>query len=60
MAYIAEQAGGYASDGVGPLLRREPRDLHERVPLIIGSADDVRLAERILLDGVPVEADTPG
>jgi len=28
--------------------------------LIIGSADDVRLAERILRDGVPVEADTPG
>ena len=60
LAYIAEQAGGYASDGVGPLLRREPRDLHERVPLIIGSADDVRFAERILRDGVPVEADTPG
>jgi fructose-1,6-bisphosphatase I len=60
LAYIVEQAGGYASDGVGPLLRREPRDVHERVPLIIGSADDVRFAERILRDGVPVEADTPG
>ena len=59
LAYIVEQAGGYASDGVGPLLRREPTDLHERVPLIIGSGDDVRFAERILRDGVPIETDTP-
>jgi fructose-1,6-bisphosphatase I len=45
LAYVVEQAGGYASDGVGPILRREPSDLHERVPLIIGSFDDVHFAE---------------
>ena len=63
LAYIAEQAGGYASDGVGPLLRREPESLHERVPLIIGSTDDVHFAERILRDGIPESAtddDTAG
>lgn len=56
LAWIVEQAGGYASDGVGPLLRREPRSLHERVPLVIGSADDAHFAERILRDGPPDEA----
>lgn len=48
LAYLAEQAGGYASDGVGPLLRREPKSLHERVPLIIGSNEDAHHAERVL------------
>lgn len=47
LAWIVDQAGGYASDGTGPLLRREPRELHERVPLIIGSEEDVRFAERL-------------
>ena len=55
LAYLAEQAGGYASDGVGPLLRREPQSLHERVPLIIGSNEDAHFAERALRDGVGVE-----
>jgi fructose-1,6-bisphosphatase I len=48
LAYVVEQAGGYASDGVGAILRRQPQELHERVPLIIGSAHDVRLAESML------------
>ncbi len=48
LAYIVDQAGGYASDGVGPILRRQPSGLHERVPLIIGSHDDVHFAEGIL------------
>jgi fructose-1,6-bisphosphatase I len=48
LAYIVDQAGGHASDGVGPILRREPVSLHERVPLIIGSRDDVLFAERLL------------
>lgn len=49
LAWLAEQAGGYASDGTGPVLRREPASLHERVPLFIGSADDVRFAEKFLM-----------
>jgi fructose-1,6-bisphosphatase I len=48
LAYIVDQAGGHASDGVGPILRRQPRSLHERVPLIIGSRDDVHYAEKLL------------
>ncbi|MFT4571207.1 MAG: fructose-1,6-bisphosphatase I [Hyphomicrobiaceae bacterium] len=42
MAFIAEQAGGGASDGVGRIMEIMPDDVHQRVPLIVGSADDVR------------------
>ncbi|RKZ12332.1 class 1 fructose-bisphosphatase [bacterium] len=58
LAWIAEQAGGYASDCTGPILRREPASLHERVPLIIGSAETVRFAEKFLMSApVPPDAD---
>jgi fructose-1,6-bisphosphatase I len=42
---VVEQAGGRASTGVTRILDIEPKKLHQRVPLIIGSADDVRDAE---------------
>ena len=45
MAMVVEQAGGRASTGVTRILEIEPKKLHQRVPLIIGSADDVRDAE---------------
>ncbi|RMF78264.1 MAG: class 1 fructose-bisphosphatase [Chloroflexi bacterium] len=45
MAFLVEQAGGYASDGVGSILSIQPHDLHQRVPLIIGSRDLVQKAE---------------
>ncbi len=48
LAMVVEQAGGYASDGRGPILRIEPRELHQRVPLYIGSREDVELAEAYL------------
>ncbi len=38
MAYIAEQAGGVATNGRGRLLDVEPTNLHQRSPLFIGSA----------------------
>lgn len=41
LAFIAEQAGGYASTGYEPILDIQPTGLHQRVPLIIGSKDDV-------------------
>jgi len=42
MAFIAEQAGGAATDGERRILERVPLSLHERSPLVIGSRDDVR------------------
>ncbi len=41
MAFIAEQAGGSATDGTRRILDIVPRDLHERTPLVIGSREDV-------------------
>jgi fructose-1,6-bisphosphatase I len=37
LAFIAEQAGGAATDGLTPILDITPSDLHQRVPLFIGS-----------------------
>jgi fructose-1,6-bisphosphatase I len=48
LAMVVEQAGGYASDGRGPILKIDPTDLHQRVPLYIGSKEDVELAESFL------------
>jgi fructose-1,6-bisphosphatase I len=48
LAFIAEHAGGYASDGAQPILEIEPTALHQRVPLFIGSREDVLLAERFI------------
>ena len=39
LAFIAEQAGGYASNGNGPILDVKPASLHQRTPLYIGDRD---------------------
>jgi len=41
MAFIAEAAGGAATTGTQRVLDVEPQTLHDRVPLFIGSAEDV-------------------
>ncbi|QXD15333.1 class 1 fructose-bisphosphatase [Rhodocaloribacter litoris] len=48
MAFIVEQAGGRASDGHTPILQKQPRELHQRTPLYIGSEEMVRTAEAFL------------
>jgi fructose-1,6-bisphosphatase I len=48
MSFVAEQAGGRATDGVGRILDIEPKYLHERVPLFVGSKNDVDDVMRIL------------
>ncbi len=53
MAFIVEQAGGLASTGSGPVLDVEPRALHQRTPLYIGSAAMVRRAEAFLRGETP-------
>jgi len=42
MAFLAEQAGGAASDGNQRILDKPPQELHERTPLIIGSKKEVK------------------
>ncbi len=48
LAFIVEQAGGYASNGSQNILDIEPQDIHQRVPLFIGSHEDVELAEKFM------------
>lgn len=45
LGMVVEQAGGRASTGMEPILGIQPKVLHQRVPLIIGSKDDVGMAE---------------
>jgi fructose-1,6-bisphosphatase I len=48
LAMVAEQAGGRASTGTEAILGIQPKALHQRVPLIIGSRDDVGMAEEFI------------
>ena len=41
MAMIVEAAGGKASTGTGDILDVNPRELHQRIPVILGSHDNV-------------------
>jgi fructose-1,6-bisphosphatase I len=43
MAMIVEQAGGLAVDGRHRILDIEPSELHQRVPLFVGSKKDVEV-----------------
>lgn len=47
MAFIAEQAGGLASDGERRILDIKPTELHQRVPFLCGSKEMVEKAEEI-------------
>ena len=48
LAMIVEQAGGRAIDGTTDILDVRPDDLHQRVPLYMGSKEFVDLAEQLL------------
>ncbi|TKB95390.1 MAG: class 1 fructose-bisphosphatase [Nitrospira sp.] len=48
LAWVVEQAGGKASTGTTRILDVEAKQLHQRVPLVIGSANDVRDAEEFI------------
>ncbi len=46
LALLVEQAGGAASTGRGRLLEVVPADLHERVPVFLGSREEVERIEQ--------------
>ena len=48
MAYIIEQAGGIASDGVQRIMDIKPTELHQRVPFFVGSQKMVKKLEQFL------------
>jgi len=41
MGWLVEQAGGLAHTGVMPILDITPNELHQRVPVIMGSSEEV-------------------
>jgi fructose-1,6-bisphosphatase I len=43
ISFIVEQAGGRASTGAGRILDLQPKALHQKVPLIVGSAREVEI-----------------
>ncbi|MFQ5399865.1 MAG: class 1 fructose-bisphosphatase [Anaerolineae bacterium] len=48
LAFLIDQAGGYASDGRRPILDIVPSELHQRVPFYIGNRSLVERAESFL------------
>lgn len=48
LGFVAEQAGGSASDGAHRILDIRAEQLHQRTPLVIGSRDDVAFVEQLL------------
>ena len=48
LAFLAHQAGGYASDGTQAILDIQPTRLHQRVPLYIGNRPLVEKAEQFI------------
>ena len=51
MSFIAEQAGGAASDGRRRVMEIQPEKLHQRIPFIVGSKRDVADANRFMSGG---------
>jgi len=48
LAFIAEQAGGRATDGYGRIMEIQPTELHQRTPIFIGSENMVKKAEEFI------------
>ena len=56
IAFLIEQAGGAATDGVNRILDLVPTGIHDRVPFVFGSMDKVERVRRYHLDP-PTNAD---
>ncbi len=48
LAFIAEQAGGVATDGENRILDIQPTGIHQRTPMVIGSKEEVEELQRDL------------
>jgi fructose-1,6-bisphosphatase I len=57
LAMVVEQAGGAAGTGSERILDIQPTSLHQRVPLIIGSRDDVREYNQFYREALASAAD---
>ena len=50
VAFIIEQAGGKAIDGKHRILDIKPDNLHQRVPIFVGSEEDVNIVEKFMIE----------
>jgi fructose-1,6-bisphosphatase I len=48
MAFIVEQAGGRATNGKKRIMEIKPEKLHQRIPIFIGSEEDVKMVEKFM------------
>lgn len=53
IAFIAEQAGGKASDGFRRIMEIQPLTLHQRAPLFVGPKSMVEQAEQLMREHSP-------
>ena len=53
IAFLAEQAGGGASNGVGRVLNVQPQNIHQRTPLVVGSSVEMTEFERCMSSDRP-------
>jgi fructose-1,6-bisphosphatase I len=59
IAWLIEQAGGAASTGIERILEVVPSAVHQRVPLLFGSRDEVARLDRYHLDPYPIGERSP-
>ena len=50
MSFIVEQAGGRATNGKKRIMEIQPEKLHQRVPIFIGSEEDVKIVEKFMAE----------
>jgi fructose-1,6-bisphosphatase I len=48
ISFLIEQAGGYASNGYGPIRDVQPAELHQRSPFFVGNKELVEKAEEFI------------
>jgi fructose-1,6-bisphosphatase I len=51
IAFLAEQAGGRATDGHRRILEIPPQTIHQRTPIIVGGAREMDEFERCCSEG---------
>src|SRR5438105_4593002 len=56
IAFLAEQAGGMATDGQGRILEIQPSSLHQRTPLLVGSREEMTLLMGMLKEPAPARS----
>ncbi|MEO5694542.1 MAG: class 1 fructose-bisphosphatase [Usitatibacter sp.] len=60
IGFLIEQAGGRASNGRGPVMEMVPEKLHQRVPFVFGSREEVERIEAYHGDAAAIpELDMP-